>query len=58
MPEEKNELPPEQKELLNEVLRALRGMRFGSILLTVHDGRVVEVQRTERFRRNTNGPQE
>jgi hypothetical protein len=34
----------------DEVLRALREVRYGTIQLTVHDGRVVEIQKTERIR--------
>jgi hypothetical protein len=37
-------------DLVQHVLRALRGMRYGSIELTVHDGRVVQIERTEKLR--------
>lgn len=33
-----------------EVLRALRGIRFGSIEVVVHDGRVVQIERREKLR--------
>jgi len=33
-----------------EVLRALRDVRFGTIQLVIHDGRLVEIQKTERIR--------
>jgi len=39
-----------ERELLEAVLAALRGLRYGSVVLTVHDGRLVEVQRTEKLR--------
>jgi hypothetical protein len=39
-------------ELLRELTEALRTIRYGSIILTLHDGRVVEIQKTERIRRN------
>ena len=39
-----------EQELLNEIIRALRSIRYGSIVLTVHEGRLVEVQKTERIR--------
>jgi hypothetical protein len=39
-------------ELLRELVRALRTIRFGSITLTLHDGRMVEIHKTERIRRN------
>jgi hypothetical protein len=32
------------------VLRALRGLRFGSVEVVVHDGRVVQIERRERVR--------
>ncbi len=43
-------LSEEERDLLREVLRALRGLRYGSVVLTVHDGRLVEVQKTQRIR--------
>jgi hypothetical protein len=52
-PEGADLLPPEE-ELLRELIVALRGLRYGSVLLTVHDGRVVEIDKTTRIRR-TNG---
>jgi hypothetical protein len=39
------------EDLLRELARALRTIRYGSITLTVHDGRVVEIQKTERIRK-------
>jgi hypothetical protein len=41
-------------ELLRELVRALRTIRYGSITLTFHDGRIVEIHKTERIRRNGN----
>jgi hypothetical protein len=43
---------PQEHERLahDEVLRALRDVRYGTIQLTIHDGRVVEIQKTERIR--------
>jgi len=37
------------------VLRALRGLRFGSVEIVVHDGRVVQIERRERVRLETAG---
>jgi hypothetical protein len=45
------ELSASERELLHEVALALRGIRYGSVLLTVHDGRIVELNKTERIRR-------
>lgn len=44
-------LSDEERELLNELVRALRTIRFGSIALTIHDGRLVEIHKTEKIRR-------
>lgn len=43
-----------ERELLRELVRAMRAIRYGSITLTLHDGRIVEIQKTERVRRNGN----
>lgn len=39
-----------EQELLKDVFRALRGLRYGSVVLTVHEGKLVEIQKTERIR--------
>jgi len=43
-------LTASEHDLLAQVLRALHELRYGSIVLTVHDSRVVEIQRTEKIR--------
>jgi hypothetical protein len=55
MSEPEKDLTKEERELMNEVLRALRAIRFGSIVLTIHEGRLVEIQRTEQIRRTAGG---
>ncbi len=40
-------------ELLREILRSLRSLRYGSLNLTVHDGRLVEIQKVEKIRMNS-----
>jgi hypothetical protein len=45
------ELSASERELLREVVLALRGIRYGSVVLTVHDGRIVELNKTERIRK-------
>jgi hypothetical protein len=45
------ELSASERELLREVALALRGIRYGSVVLTVHDGRIVELNKTERIRK-------
>jgi hypothetical protein len=43
--------PEEAREhALQRVREALRGLEFGTITITVHDGAVVQVERTERLR--------
>jgi hypothetical protein len=41
-----------EAELLYEVALALRTIRYGCVVLTVHDGRIVELNKTERIRKN------
>jgi len=45
-------LTASENELLREITLALRTMRYGSVVLTVHDGRIVELNKTERIRKN------
>jgi hypothetical protein len=33
-----------------EVVRAARGLRFGQIVLTIHNSKVVQIDRTEKIR--------
>jgi len=47
------DLSANERELLREVALALRGIRYGSVVLTVHDGRIVELNKTERIRKNS-----
>ena len=43
-------LSSSERELLNEVERAVRTINFGSIVLTIHEGRLVEISKTVRLR--------
>jgi hypothetical protein len=43
--------PPTSQEV--ELLRLLRGVRFGHVVVQVHDGRVVQIERAERYRTDT-----
>jgi len=45
------DLPAAELDLLREVIRSLRGLRYGTVVLSVHEGRVVEIHRTEKIRR-------
>jgi hypothetical protein len=46
------DLSASERELLREVASALRGVRYGSVELTVHDRRIVELNKTERIRKS------
>ena len=41
---------PNLRQALDQVRRALRGLRFGEVCVTVQDGFVVQIERTERKR--------
>lgn len=46
-------LSTSERELLRQVILALRSIRYGSVALTVHDGRIVELNKTERIRKSS-----
>jgi hypothetical protein len=39
-----------ESEALDLVRRALAGLRFGEIVIAVHDGEIVQIARTEKLR--------
>jgi hypothetical protein len=39
-------------ELLTEVIAALRSMKYGSVVMTIHDGHLVEIETSVRIRKN------
>lgn len=43
-------LAESEVELLRQVVKTLQGLRYGSVTITVHDARIVEIQRNEKFR--------
>ena len=47
-------------EVAHEILRAIEQLRFGSIEITVHEGRVTQIERREKIRftqeRNSSKP--
>ena len=47
-------LPP---QLLQELREALRSIRYGTIELVIHDGRVVQLERREKVRFDPDGTQ-
>jgi hypothetical protein len=40
----------EFESILERVANAIRGLRFGSIELVIHDSKVVQIERKEKFR--------
>jgi hypothetical protein len=46
----KRVVAPDTEDVLVLVYDALRGVRFGSVELVIHDGRVVQIERRERLR--------
>lgn len=43
---------PNEQRLFDELLHAVRTISYGSIQLTIHGGRLVELSKTERMRRS------
>lgn len=44
------------QELLQEILKSLEGIRFGSVEITIHESRVVQIERKEKVRFATERP--
>lgn len=38
------------REIVQEIQRAIESLRFGSIEITVHEGRVTQIERREKIR--------
>jgi hypothetical protein len=49
-PSKKNEPWNMDGSVLDRISEAVRGLRFGSVEIIVQDGRVVQIERTEKFR--------
>ena len=45
-------LPEDERERLNEMAKAIRTIAYGSIVLTIHEGRLVEISKTTRLRKS------
>ena len=43
-------LSEEEREVLRQVIEVLRRIQFGTILLIVQDGKVVQIEMAEKFR--------
>lgn len=44
------DLSHSERDLLLRLVRAIHAMKYGSVTLTVHDGKLVEIHKTERIR--------
>jgi hypothetical protein len=42
--------PALDAEVIKRIEEALTGLRFGAIEITVHDGRIVQIERREKYR--------
>jgi len=45
-----NNTPDLESQFLDAINRARNGLRFGSIEITVHDGKVTQIERKEKIR--------
>jgi hypothetical protein len=55
LPDQRNDVelitPPRSEEaLVDRIIEAMRGLRFGSLEIVVHEGRVVQIERREKLR--------
>lgn len=46
-----------RSEVIQEILQALEALRFGSVEITVHEGRVTQIERREKIRFSSHDPQ-
>jgi hypothetical protein len=46
----------DNKEIALQIASILQGIRFGSVEVVVHDGRIVQIDKRERFRINETKP--
>ncbi len=44
------------EELVGTLMRLIREVRFGSIEIVVHEGRITQIERREKLRFNPSGP--
>lgn len=45
-----HELDGSDRELFDLIRKALADLRFGHVVIAVHDGKIVQVERTEKIR--------
>lgn len=46
---------PAERAVLEEVLQSIRGVQFGSVLITIHQGEVVGIETASKKRMSSNG---
>jgi len=39
-----------QNKLLDRILKAIKDVRYGSVVITIHDSKVVQIDKTEKMR--------
>jgi hypothetical protein len=49
---------PDDARLRREIDNALRGLRYGAVEITVHNGQVVQIERKEKFRLQSPAPRQ
>ena len=42
--------PPVPRDVLEQIAHAIRGVRFGSVQIVIHDSRVVQIEKAEKIR--------
>ncbi|GAB6141223.1 hypothetical protein JCM14076_19520 [Methylosoma difficile] len=50
----KQQEPPLPSEITEQIVAALQGIRFGSVEITVHESKVVQIERKEKQRFDKN----
>jgi len=48
----KDSTTSQDKQTLDGIAQALAGLRFGSVEIIVHEGKVTQIERKEKFRLN------
>jgi hypothetical protein len=38
------------EQWIERIVRALKGLKYGSVLITVHDSKIIQIDRTEKIR--------
>jgi hypothetical protein len=58
MSQERDEAVAAASETVRRILAAIKSLRYGSLEITVHDGRVVQIERKEKMRLARKGEEE